>query len=305
MLDDLCTTGTRFLAAGDSYEKAVFVLLGLPMDLTSSFHRGSGEGPQAIRLASEGLEDYSPYQDYLLGGCSFYDAGNLDLPLGNLLGSLEAIEKACTLLVDDRKIPFFLGGEHLVTYPVVKVMARRYPRLAVVHLDAHGDLRQEYLGEKLSHATVMRRVCDLVGGDNLFQFGIRSGPREEFTFARLNTHFHPFEVLPGLREELQALTGRPVYLSLDIDVLDPAFAPGTGTPEPGGITPQQVIQALEMFSGLQVIGCDLVEVAPPCDPSGITPLLAAKLVREGLISLAQRFRPDKKTVSGERAGQTG
>lgn len=287
-LSELCLRGRRYLASQDDYEGAEMVLLGVPMDQTCSFRPGARFGPQAIREVSDGLEEYSPYLERDLTSCAFYDAGDLDLPFGNREVCLERITAACSILLGDGKFPFLLGGEHLITLPLVQVLASRYPGLTVVHFDAHADLREEYLGEVYSHATVMRRICEIVGAESVFQFGIRSGTVEEFRFGREKTNFFPFDLRPGLDKCLNPLKGRPVYVTIDIDVIDPAYAPGTGTPEPGGVTPRELFQAIELLGRLQVVGCDLVELSPPCDPSGITSLLAAKLVREALLSFAGR-----------------
>ena len=162
-LDRLCTCDQSFLEAEAGYRDARIVLLGAPLDITSSYRQGTRDAPQAVRDASQGLEDYSPQLDRELGACAFYDAGDLLLPLGNLQASLGRIEQACRLIAGDGKLPFLLGGEHLITLPAVQALNDIYPGLAVLQFDAHADLRQDYLGESLSHATVLRRVCEVVG----------------------------------------------------------------------------------------------------------------------------------------------
>ncbi|MDH7577783.1 MAG: agmatinase [Bacillota bacterium] len=286
---NLCTRGIYFLGAQDSYEKAKIVLIGIPLELTASFRPGARDGPQAIRSASQGLEAYSPYLNRELGECNFYDGGDLVLPFGNLGISFKRIEQICRVLVEDDKLPFFLGGEHLLSFPVIKVLAEFYPNLAVLHFDAHADLRDDYLGENYSHATVIRRICEVVGSQAVFQFGIRSGTKEEFIYGRSFTNFYPFTLSEALEACRPHLTGRPLYVTLDIDLVDPAYAPGTGTPEPGGFTPQEAFYIFDILQGLHVVGCDFVELAPPYDPSGITSLLAAKLVREGLLAFSRNL----------------
>jgi agmatinase len=239
------------------------------------------------------LENYSPRLDRDLGECAVYDAGDLLLPLGNLQGSLNMIGQACRLIANDGKIPFMLGGEHLVTLPAVQAVAELMPGLVVLHFDAHADLRDDYLGESLSHATVIRRICDVVGGNNVYQFGIRSGTRDEFQYGRTHTNFYPYEAAMTLRSCLTGLKGRPVYVTLDIDVLDPAYAPGTGTPEPGGLQPAEIFEILAMLQGLQVVGLDIVELAPAYDPSGITAMLVAKMTRESLLALSRTALPSR------------
>lgn len=286
---DLCVRDWSYLAANDSYRDAKLVLTGIPMDLTSSFRAGSRQGPQAVRSASEGLEEFSPYLNLDLADCPFYDGGDLLLPFGNLEECFERIEQLSNQLLQDDKLPVFLGGEHLITLPVVKSMLGFYPELVVLHFDAHADLRNDYLGELYSHATVMRRVCDLIGPGNVYQFGIRSGTKDEFAYGKSNTNFYPFQVLPGLKSTLPFLKGHPLYVTVDIDIVDPSYAPGTGTPEPGGILPQELFRIFELLQGFHVVGCDFVELAPVYDQSGITSLLMAKIVREGLLAFSQRY----------------
>lgn len=293
-LQELCTWDRSFLNAQCSYQEVQVVLIGVPLDLTVSYRPGTREGPRAVRDASQGLEDYSPYLDRELGANRFFDCGDLIIPPGNLAGSLQRIEEAGKILADAQKIPFYLGGEHLISLPVVKVLAESYPNLAVLHFDAHADLRDDYLGEIYSHATVIRRICEIIGNENVFQFGIRSGTKEEFYYGRNFTNFYPFELLPALESCLQILKERPVYVTFDIDVVDPAYAPGTGTPEPGGVTPQEIFEIFRLLQGLQIVGCDFVELAPVYDSAGITALLVAKLVREALLAFTPKYQVLKK-----------
>jgi agmatinase len=256
------------------------------MDQTVSFRSGARNGPRQIRSVSEVLEEYSPRLDRDLADLKFYDTGDVLVVPGMVEENLERIAGTTGKILGDGKLPFMLGGEHLVTLPAVKSVAGYHPGLAVIHFDAHADLRDRYMGMSLSHATVMRRVTEIVGPDNLFQFGIRSGTREEFAFARSSVNFHSSVDAALVAGAAERLKGKPVYVSLDIDVLDPAYAPGTGTPEPGGCTPGQLFEALEALSGLQVVGFDLVEVCPAYDQSDRTAILAAKLVREALLIFA-------------------
>ncbi len=278
-----------FIGSAASYEQADIVLAGAPMDMTVSFRPGARHGPQQVRLASHGLEEYSPDLDRDLAGYSYCDAGDVLLPFGSVQESLNRIGIVAAGILADGKFPLFLGGEHLISYAVIKEAASVFPDLAVIHFDAHADLRDEYLGERLSHATVMRRVADLVGGANLYQFGIRSGARDEFEFARGNTNLFANKVVEPLLENIPQLKERPVYVSLDIDVVDPAYAPGTGTAEPGGCTAREILQAVHLLGELNVVGFDLVEVSPVYDPSERTALLAAKLVREAILSFGRRI----------------
>lgn len=273
-----------FLGSTDSLEEAKKVLFGVPMDFTVSFRTGSRMAPMQIRLVSELLEDYSFYQDKHLSEAAFFDVGDVVLPYGNVVESIKRIEETVKWALEIGKKPFIVGGEHLVTYPVIKAFSKFYKDLAVIHFDAHADLRVDYFGEELSHATVMRKVAQLVGPQNLYQFGIRSGTREEFQYARENTNFYPDEVFPALQDVIQKLKGKKVFISLDIDVVDPAYAPGTGTLEPGGISAREMIEAIHALGQLDIVGMDLLEVSPPNDVADMTSILAAKLLREALIA---------------------
>jgi agmatinase len=274
-----------FMGSREEAEGAYAVLLGAPMDWTVSFRPGARFGPAAIRAVSDGVEEYSLYQDRSLEDIAFYDAGDLALPFGNAAKSLEVIGAAAADLLAAGHFPFFLGGEHLVSLGPLQAVFRRHPDLVVVHLDAHADLRPEYCGEADSHASVMRRVLETCPGITLHQLGIRSGTADEFALARQRTNLVPFEVAEPLRQLRPELGGRPVYLTLDIDVVDPAFAPGTGTPEPGGITSRELFGALHLLKGLNLVGCDLVEVCPPYDQTQRTAVLAALVVRELLLQV--------------------
>lgn len=283
---DEAYSGNVFIGAHPDLESSQIVIYGMPMDWTASFRPGSRFGPKRIREASLVLEEYSPYLRRELSEVNYYDAGDIPLPFGNPEKSTAAIGEFVDRIMQRKKMPLGIGGEHLVTWPVVRTIYKYHRELAVIHLDAHADLRTDYEGEKLSHATPLRKIAELLGPENVYQFGIRSGTREEFAYAeREKIHFHPFEVLSPLKEELSGLRGRPVYITVDIDVLDPAFAPGTGTPEPGGITSGELLEAIHTIarSGVEVVGADLVEVAPVYDPTEQTPVTAAKVIREMLL----------------------
>ncbi|MEJ5229922.1 MAG: agmatinase [Pseudothermotoga sp.] len=277
---------SKFLGSKDSYESSKVVLVGAPLDQTTSFRPGTRIGPRRIRELSYGLEEYSPYLKDSLSKKSFCDIGDIELPFGNLQKSLEAIELIARQILEDGKIPFFIGGEHLITYPVVKQVASKYPELKVVHFDAHADLRDSFFGEKLSHATVLRRVCECIKDKHLYQFGIRSGVEEEFEFAKEHVNTFLVDVKESFLNIFERFKGFPVYVTFDIDVIDPAYAPGTGTQEPGGCTSKEIFEIIQLFKELNVVGFDLVEVSPPLDFSERTCLLAAKIIREVLISIA-------------------
>jgi agmatinase len=282
-------SGNVFILSSDDYAASKAVIYGMPMDFTVSFRPGSRFGPGRIREASVGLEEYSPYLDRSLEELAYFDAGDLLLPFGNPARSLDIIAEYVRGVLADGKFPFGLGGEHLVTWPVLQEVYKKYPDLAIIHIDAHADLRESYEGEPLSHSTPIRKAANLIGGSNVYQFGIRSGSREEWAYARENINFYPFEVAEPLRQALPRLAGRPVYVTIDIDVLDPSAAPGTGTAEAGGITSKELLEAVHLIarSGANVIGADVVEVAPIYDPTEQTPIVASKLVREMLLGFVK------------------
>lgn len=280
-----------FLGCESEYRDARAVVFGAPFDSTVSFRPGSRFAPGRMRAESDGLETYSPRQDRDLSDCFVFDGGDLELPFGDPKNALARIEEYAGGIFADGKLPVMIGGEHLVTLGAVRAAARRYPDLAVVHFDAHADLRDEYLGASLSHATVLRRVWDLVGDGSVFQFGIRSGDRSEFLWGKdhVSTVKFGFE---GLSKTAEKLRGRPVYFTLDLDVLDPSVLPGTGTPEPGGATFQQLLEAVLKVSEFSVVGCDVVELCPLCDQSGASTAAACKILRELLLALVP---PGKST----------
>ncbi len=282
---DQAYSGNVFIASSHHVEQANAVIYGMPMDYTVSFRPGSRFGPARIREASVGLEEYSPYLDKSLSDIVYFDAGDLALPFGNAQKSLEIIGQYVHTLLQHDKFPLGLGGEHLVSWPIIQEMHRKYPNLAIIHFDAHTDLREQYEGEALSHSTPLRKAAELIGGTHIYQFGIRSGTREEFAYARKHLNFYPFEVAKPLATVLPQLAGRPVYVTIDIDVLDPSAAPGTGTAEAGGITSAELLSAIHLIaqSDVNVVGADLVEVAPIYDPTEQTPIVAAKLIREMLL----------------------
>lgn len=276
-----------FLGMTASLDAAQWVYFGIPMDFTASFQSGSRFGPPRVREASYALETYSWLQGRDLVDLSVCDGGDLELPFGNVAESLERIRSTASDFIARGQRIFGLGGEHLVTLPLIQAMIERYHDLVVVHWDAHADLRDSYLGESLSHATVLRRVAEKLQPGHLYQFGIRSGTADEARYAREHTHLYPFHVLSPLKQVLSELQGRPVYVTIDIDVIDPAFMPGTGTPEPGGISSTEAFEAIQLLSQLEVVGMDVVETMPMHDVSQRSAVLAAKMVREALLAIVR------------------
>ncbi len=273
----------RYMGASEDYKDASMVIVGAPMDSTVTVKTGTRHGPREIRHTSWWMEDYSPRLDRELGEINFFDAGDLSLPFGNVKDSLNLMKETAGKIIDDKKIPIFLGGEHLITMPLVEAAAARYNDLVVIQLDAHADLQDDYLGERLSHATVMRRVCETVGKGNVYQLGIRSCLREEIQFGKNNSQIFFDQVLEPMKKIIPEIGGRPVYITLDIDVVDPAFAPGTGAPEVCGCTSMELMETLYLTKDLNIVGFDLNEVNPVYDVSGRTALLAAKVIREMML----------------------
>lgn len=276
----------QFIGCDADYQSAEIVLFGAPFDGTSSYRAGSRFAPSKIRFDSYGLETYSPYCNRDLSDYAIHDAGDLEFPFGNKEQVLQKIENFSQKLVDDGKIPVMLGGEHLVSLSLGKVLARKYPNLHILHFDAHTDLRADYMGEALSHATVMRHLYDIVGNGKIFQFGIRSGTRQEFEFANhgKRIYMNRFDTLT-LAGIVNKLKGKPVYITIDLDVLDPSIFPGTGTPEPGGITFKEMLDAILNFIPLDVVGADIVELSPDYDPTGVSTAVASKIIREVLLAI--------------------
>ena len=279
-----------FLGCDAAYEAGHIVLFGAPFDSTTSYRPGTRFASRTMRAESYGLETYSPYQDLDLEDARVFDGGDLELPFGDTARALGMIRDFTTEVLTDGKLPFLIGGEHLVSLPAIEAAAEKYPDLAVIHFDAHTDLRDEYLGNRLSHATVIRRVWDILGDGRIHQFGIRSGERAEWQWARAgHTNLHPF-TFTGLSDAVAAVQGRPVYLTIDLDVLDPSVFPGTGTPEAGGVTFIELMKAaLSVIHGCRIVACDMVELSPPLDASGASTATALKLLREMLLAFEEDF----------------
>ena len=277
-----------FLGCDAAYEEARIVLFGAPFDSTTSYRPGTRFASKTMRAESYGLETYSPYQDLDLEDCKIFDGGDLELCFGDTSLALKDITKCTKEILKDGKLPLMIGGEHLVTLGAVQAVFEKYPDLHVIHFDAHADLREEYLGATLSHATVLHRVWDLVGDGRIFQFGIRSGERAEFAWGKDHVTTRNFD-FEGLEEVIGKLKGKPVYFTLDLDVLDPSVFPGTGTPEAGGVSFLQLLEAVMKVGELNIVGCDINELSPPLDTSGASTAVALKVLRELLLKLEEKY----------------
>lgn len=268
----------NWMGQNPDYEKSEIIMLGLPFDGTVSYRPGSRFAPEQIRLASWGLEEYSPYFDKHLEECNFHDAGDLEFPLGNTVKSLDLIEKNVREIYKDGKKVFGIGGEHLVTLPEIKAVSEFYKDLAIVHFDAHTDLRKEYLGEALSHSAVIRHAGEIIGFENIKQIGIRSGMKEEFELMKkYNTQIYDYS-------ELDCFKKKNIFITVDLDVLDTSIMPGTGTPECGGLKFNDLIGWFKYLSHFDIIGADVVELAPDYDASGASTAVATKVIRELLMT---------------------
>lgn len=278
---------STFIGCEENYRESDIVLFGVPFDGTTSFRPGTRFAMQAIRPDSYGLETYSPYLDKDLEEAAVFDGGDLELPLGNTEKSMAEILAYTREILADGKKFMMVGGEHLVSLPTIQAAYEKYPDLHLIHIDAHTDLRDAYMGEKLSHASVIRRCHEFLGDGRIHQFGIRSGTKAEFDWAKEHTYLERFS-LDTLQERIDELKDVPVYITIDLDVLDPGTFPGTGTPEPGGITYRELMQAIMQFQKLnQVVAADVVELSPPYDPTGASTAIACKTIREMLLTLAK------------------
>ena len=274
-----------FMMCDAEYSEAEVILFGAPFDSTTSYRPGARFGSGTIRRESYGIESYSPYQDRDLADIAVMDSGDIELCIGNTNKALEQIEERTYRILGDKKLPFMLGGEHLVTLGAFRAVQKQFPEVFVIHFDAHADLREDYLGVKLSHACVLRRCWELIGDGRIHQFGIRSGDREEFLWGKDHVEMRKFD-FQGLDQTLEKLAGKPVYLTVDLDVLDPGVFPGTGTPEPGGVSFLELQRAVTaVCREAAVVGCDVNELSPHYDPSGISAAAACKIVREMLLAL--------------------
>lgn len=275
-----------FIGCDAEYKDANIVIFGAPYDSTTSFRPGTRFASKVIRGDSFGVETYSPYLDKDLLDISVFDAGDLELVFGNSERALKQIEEMTAEILNDDKIPCMIGGEHLVSLGAVSAVAKKHPNLHIIHFDAHADLREDYLGEKLSHASVMRRCWEIVGDNRIFQFGIRSGDRSEFQWGKDHIKTNRFD-FNGLQQAIEAIGNQPVYFTLDLDVLDPSIFPGTGTPEAGGVSFHELMDAIQKLSGLNIVGFDINELCPIYDQSGVSTAVACKLLRELLLIISK------------------
>ncbi|MFC6118272.1 agmatinase [Macrococcoides bohemicum] len=275
-----------YMSCEASFEEATTVIYGAPFDGTVSNRPGTRFAADAIRSESYGLETYSPFLNKDLEDVRIMDSGDVDITIGNKVKVLEELEETARTILNAGKLPFMIGGEHLVTLGPMRAVLEKYPDTVLVQLDAHTDLRDDYMGEPLSHATIVRRIHDLIGDNRIYQYGIRSGTKEEFDWSDTHTILEKFSIdtlknLPGI------IGNTPVYVTIDLDCLDPSIFPGTGTPEPGGLTYKELEPAFKVFEQLNVVAADIVELSPPYDHSGVSNAVAAKVARELMLSITK------------------
>jgi agmatinase len=276
--------GNIFFCSKDSLNESEFVLIGIPYDCTASFRAGARFAPREIRnYAVEAIEEFSFYFGKSIEETNFYDAGDLPVMCGSPSAMVDAVQKEVTALLSSGKKVISIGGEHLVTYPVFLAYKQVYENFTIVHLDAHADLREGYLGDELSHASVMN-LCLKKGLLKLIQFGIRSGSRDEYAMRQNDKRIISAKTISDIENSLSA--GEKVYLSIDVDFFDPGYFPGTGTPETGGYTYNDFLAVMKALNkkNVELIGADIVELAPQIDSTGNSTVFAAKLLRDLLIA---------------------
>lgn len=275
-----------FQSSQSEYQESQVVIFSVPFDATTSFRPGTRFAGNAIRVDSIGVEWYSPYRKANLKKFKTCDIGDLDLPIGDVKATLDVVYKTTAQILADGKVPMMIGGEHLSSLPVIKAAFEKHADLHIIHLDAHTDLREEFYGMEFSHATFMRKAYDFLGKGKIYQFGIRSGDEEEFEWISKGHVTTQMFNLIGLDKVVDKLKDKPVYITIDLDVLDPSVFPGTGTPEPGGISYHDLLWAFDQFERLNhIVGADIVELSPMLDASGSSTAVAAKSLRELILIL--------------------
>lgn len=268
-----------FIGATNDFNSSKIVMLGMPYDCTCSNRAGTRFGPQAARLESIGIETYSVYFDKDMEETKFFDAGDLEYPFGNAARALEITEKNVDCIYNSNKKLLGIGGEHLITLASVKSVLKKFDDVAVIQFDAHTDLRKQYLGEELTHSGVMYQIAQLTGFENIAQIGLRSGEKEEFEIVK------KYSTLKTKKEELDKFKNKNIFLTIDLDVLDPSLMSGVGTPEAGGLTYLELMDWLLYLKNFNIIGADIMELSPDIDPTKTSSATCCKLIREVLMLL--------------------
>lgn len=282
-----------FMSMDDSYEESKLVVFGAGFDGTTSNRPGTRFASSSMRSEFYGLETYSPILDLDMDDYKICDIGDLELSIGNTDTVLNEIYEGTKSIIKDNKVPFMIGGEHLVTLPAFKAVHEKYNDLYVLHFDAHTDLREEYNNNENSHATVIKRIWDIVGDNKIFQFGIRSGTKEEFEFALKCKHtYMETHTINTFKEIVDKLENKNIYLTIDLDVLDPSIFPGTGTPEPGGVTYKEFEGIFKILknSNINLVGLDIVELSPDYDNTNVSTVTACKILRELALIVSDKIK---------------
>ncbi|EQK40602.1 MULTISPECIES: agmatinase [Paraclostridium] len=282
-----------FMSMDDSYEESKLVVFGAGFDGTTSNRPGTRFASSSMRPEFYGLETYSPILDLDMDDYKICDIGDLELSIGNTDTVLNEIYEGTKSIIKDNKVPFMIGGEHLVTLPAFKAVHEKYNDLYVLHFDAHTDLREEYNNNENSHATVIKRIWDIVGDNKIFQFGIRSGTKEEFEFALKYKHtYMETHTINTFKEIVDKLENKNIYLTIDLDVLDPSIFPGTGTPEPGGVTYKEFEGIFKILknSNINLVGLDIVELSPDYDNTNVSTVTACKILRELALIVSDKIK---------------
>ena len=285
-----------FMGMENPYDKSDIVVYGAGFDGTTSNRPGARFACSSMRPEFYGLETYSPILELDLEDFKICDMGDLDLSIGDTDKVLQEIYEGTKQIIQDNKIPFMIGGEHLVTLPAFKAVYEKYEDVYILHFDAHTDLREEYNNNKNSHATVIKRIWDIVGDNKIYQFGIRSGTKEEFDFSLKENHTY-MEVgnINTFKDIVDKLEYKKIYITIDLDVFDPSIFPGTGTPEPGGVTYREFgnIFSILKNSNVDIVGCDIVELSPDYDNTKVSTVLACKVLRELALVLGYNNEKNK------------
>jgi agmatinase len=274
-----------FIACRASLEEARIAVFGIPFEGTVNLRTGADHGPREIRIASDSIETYSPALDRDLEDHALADLGDCELGSGSPRERLARARDEIARFWRPGLLPVMLGGDHTSTLPVIEVLAPALPGLAILQLDAHPDLREEFLGERYNYASAMARVMDVVDPACVFQVGMRTGAREEYRHRAPNVYpAHAVHPVTAVRQLVPRLLDRPLYVTIDVDVLDPAEAPGTGSPEPCGLRASELVEIIRLLEPCRIVGTDLVEVAHAHDPSGRTGITASWILREAILT---------------------
>ncbi len=277
-----------FMGAKRSPDNCEIGIFGVNYDGTCSFKPGARFGPEAIRQVSSCLETYCPKLNKDLENIMYVDFGSIIIDNNDSKSVIESVKSATNFLINKGLKPIMLGGEHSITTGAVEALVKKYPDLILVQLDAHADLRESYIGNKHSHACTMKRCLEVLPKKKIFQVGIRSGTKEEFQFMHNNNqlvNFCPGGSAQELKQALLPYSKSPIYLTIDLDWFDPSLLSGTGTPEPGGFFWNDFEEILKTLRDFKIVASDIVELSPEIDKSGVSSIVAAKLLRSLILSL--------------------